>query len=441
MQAIRQTGSSSKPLTVLVPGLAENKITPASTYTDEQTMFIDYNNEEYSPTNYNDYLGEITVRRAVESSQNIPFVKMMEEITPSVSMRYLKKMGISTLTDRDENLALSLGGLDKGISPLEMAGAYGTIANDGVYRQPIFYTKVSSTNGKTILKAKQKTRRVFSEGVAYVTKQLLTQPVVGSKGTATYCKIAGMDVAAKTGTTNEDYDRWLCGFTNYYTAVTWFGYDMSERIEYNGRNPAGIIWSNVMNRVHAKLKNSQFQDSKGVVSLQICKKSFKVANSGCTDVYTEYFVKGSVPANCGVHQGSILQTIEESNNAKKVKESLKNTIDDVKSELSAPKQSDTKQQVLPESEEIEYVVPTPEVKETSESNEVQQTLPQKQQESQVVPDVSQTTQTESQEPVLTQTTPDNSNTESGQEQTTPETPENNASEITLNSEEEQSETN
>ena len=112
-QGIRQTGSSSKPIAVLIPALSEKIITPVSMYEDKATMFIDYNGEEYMPTNYNDELGNITVRRAVESSQNIPFVKIMEQLTPSVAIKYLKKMGITTLNEKDENLSLALGGLDK----------------------------------------------------------------------------------------------------------------------------------------------------------------------------------------------------------------------------------------------------------------------------------------------------------------------------------------
>ena len=112
-QGIRQTGSSSKPIAVLIPALSEKIITPVSQYEDKATMFIDYNGEEYMPTNYNDELGNITVRRAVESSQNIPFVKMIEQLTPSVAIKYLKKMGITTLNEKDENLSLALGGLDK----------------------------------------------------------------------------------------------------------------------------------------------------------------------------------------------------------------------------------------------------------------------------------------------------------------------------------------
>lgn len=333
-QAIRQTGSSSKPLAVIIPALAEKVITPVSQYNDELTTFIDYNKEAYSPTNYNDYLGEITVRRAVESSQNIPFVKIMEEVTAGTSIQYLKRMGISTLNEKDENLALSLGGLDKGISPLEMAGAYSTIANDGVYLAPTFYTKITTDAGENVLVSKQTKKRAFSADVAYVTKKLLTQPVVGSHGTATYCAIPGMEVAAKTGTTNEDYDRWLCGFTNYYTAVTWFGFDQSECIDYNGKNPAGMIWSSVMTRVHKKLENSDFKEEKSVVSLKICKKSLKVANSGCTDVFTEYFIKGCIPENCLMHKGNALQDVVDEETKQTIKEVVKSTVDTVKSEIN-----------------------------------------------------------------------------------------------------------
>lgn len=139
-QGIRQTGSASKPLTVLVPGIDKKVFTASTIFDDKQTNFIDRKKENYSPTNNSGYLGKITVRRAVESSQNIPFVEMMEKITPNTSIKYLEKMGITTLTEEDNNLALALGGLDKGISPLEMAGAYSMIANDrSIYRTNFLY--------------------------------------------------------------------------------------------------------------------------------------------------------------------------------------------------------------------------------------------------------------------------------------------------------------
>lgn len=272
-QSKRQTGSAIKPIAVLAPALEKKLITNASMFSDVRTTFNDGSNEGYSPTNYDGYLGNITVRRAVESSQNIPFVRIMEKLTPKTSIKYLKQMGISTLKPEDENLALALGGLDDGMTPLEFAAAYATIANDGIYIEPIFYTKVISNNNETLLQSHQKKRRVFSTSTAYLLKELLKQPVIGNNGTATYCNITNMDVAAKTGTTNDNYDRWLCGFTPYYTAVTWYGFDKNESINFDGKNPAGLIWSSVMKNIHSKLSKKTFITPNNIVSSKICSKS------------------------------------------------------------------------------------------------------------------------------------------------------------------------
>ncbi len=306
-QALRQTGSSSKPISVLLPGIDNKIFTPSTKYIDEETTFNDGTEEGYSPTDYNKYRGEITVRQAVESSQNIPFVKMMEQITPKSSISYMEKLGITTLTKTDDNLNLALGGLDKGISPLEMATAYATIANDGVYIEPTFYTKIENGSGKKVIKTKQKRKKVCSASVAYIVKSLLTEPVTGTKGTANYCKISGIDVAAKTGTTNDEYDRWLCGFTPYYTAVTWFGFDKNETIHFNKKNPSGLIWSNVMKKIHTGLANAKFEipNSKDLVSVQICKTTGLIINDNCPDSYLEYYLIGTEPQDyCSKHSNT-----------------------------------------------------------------------------------------------------------------------------------------
>lgn len=308
-QSLRQTGSSIKPLAVLIPGIDKKQFTASTIYSDEKVTFSD----EYSPRNNNDvYLGSITVRRALESSQNIPFVEMMEEITPSKAIQYLENMGITSLTSEDNNLALSLGGLEKGITPLEMAGAYATIANDGVYIEPTFYTEVTSSKGETIYTVSQQTKKVFSEQVAYVVKELLKEPVEGTYGTATYCRISGIDVAAKTGTTDENYDKWLCGFTPYYTAVTWYGFDQNETIKYNNQNPAGIIWSNVMRSIHSDLADKTFEQPSWITTKIICEDTGMVARTGCSNTYTEYFLWGTAPNECNRHSGSVVSSSSSS---------------------------------------------------------------------------------------------------------------------------------
>ncbi len=280
----------------------DKKIFTASTiYSDVQKTF----EGNYNPEDYDGYLGEASVRRSIESSQNIPFVEMLEEIKPKTAIKYLKKMGITTLTDNDENLPLALGGLEQGITPLEMAAAYATIANDGVYIEPTFYTDITNKSGKVIVKAKPKTKKVVSKQTAYIMKEILKEPVIGNHGTARYCKVSGIDTAAKTGTTNENYDRWLCGFTTYYTAVTWFGYDQNEPIYFNRQNPAGIIWANVMKKIHYGLADATFQKPSWIQTATICVDSGKIANSGCPNTYEEYFLWGTKPDKCTKHSGII----------------------------------------------------------------------------------------------------------------------------------------
>lgn len=302
-QALRQTGSAGKPISVLAPAIDKKIITSSSIYVDEATTFDDGSDEGYAPTDYNNYRGAITVRQAVESSQNIPFVKIMEELTPKESINYMKKLGISTLTKTDENLNLALGGLEKGISPLEMATAYSAIANDGIYIEPTFYIKAENSAGKTVVKTKQKKKKVMSKEVSFILQSLLTEPVNGSSGTAKYCKIDGIEVAAKTGTTNEDYDRWLCGFTPYYTAVTWFGFDLNETIKFNNKNPSGQIWSSVMKAIHSGLANKKFDiPATNIETANICSKTGLIANSSCPSSYYEYYLNGTAPTlHCNEH--------------------------------------------------------------------------------------------------------------------------------------------
>ena len=317
-QSVRQTGSAGKPISVLIPAIDKKIITAASIYNDTPTTFDDGTEEGYSPTDYNNYQGNITVRNAVESSQNIPFVKIMEQLTPSVSISYMKKMGITTLTDVDNNLNLALGGLDKGISPLEMAVSYSTIANDGIYIEPTFYTTIKTSSGETILKNKQDKKRAFSKEVAFIVQSLLTEPVEGNIGTAKYCKINNIDVAAKTGTTNDEFDRWLCGFTPYYTAATWFGFDYNETIRFNNKNPAGQIWSSVMKNIHQGLPGREFDLPSKIETAEICPITGLLATDICKNAYTEYFLDGTVPKEYCVDHSNVKENVIVNENTNSV---------------------------------------------------------------------------------------------------------------------------
>ena len=304
-QSTRSTGSSFKPLATLVPGIEEGVITAATLYDDTKTTFKS-GTKDYTPKNYNGFSKEglRSVRSAVTTSQNIPFIKIMAEVGNSKCLEYLKKMGISTLDDeRDAGLPTSIGGLTYGVSPLEMAAAYASLANDGTYIEPTFYSKVEDSDGKVVLEPNQKTERVCSEDTAYILKDLLTSVVTGAQGkagTASYCKISGIDVAAKTGTSNDDHDRWLCGFTNYYAGAAWFGFDDPEDVDFNG-NPAGQIYAAVMKAIHKGLPSSKFKKTANIVTAKVCGDSGRLATDKCTNTYSEVFIKGKLPETCDAH--------------------------------------------------------------------------------------------------------------------------------------------
>ena len=302
IQSKRSTGSSFKPLAAIAPGIEEGIITPATIYEDSYTIFKS-GTQKYDPKNYNGFKGARTIRQAVTTSQNIPFIKVVNELGTTKSLEYLKKMGITTLDDsKDAGLSLAIGGLTNGISTLEMAGAYAMIANNGTYIQPTFYTKVEDSDGKVVLEPNQKTEKVLSEDSAYIVKSLLKSVVNDSGGTASYCAIKGIDVAAKTGTTNDEYDRWLCGFTNYYVGATWYGFDVQEKVVFSG-NPAGKLFDAIMTEIHKGLDKSEFEKPDGVVSATVCRTSGRLASDRCSDTYSEVFRKDHLPETCDAHQG------------------------------------------------------------------------------------------------------------------------------------------
>lgn len=296
----RQTGSAMKPIAAIAPALENSVITAATVYDDSTTTFGDINIHN----SYSGGKGLITVRKAIEVSSNIVNVKILMDVGTSTGVEFLNELGMTQFTQEDDAMpTLALGGSTHGASPLQMAAAYAMIANKGEYIEPTFYTKVEDSNGNTILEATQEKKRVMTEGNAYILSSILKSPVTGSGGTAYLCAISGMDVAAKTGTTSEYKDRWLCGFTPYYAAATWFGYDDPETVSGLGMsNPAMNIWAAIMDDIHEDLDGKRFEKPDNIVTAKICMDSGKVATSECTRTYTEEFVKGTVPEKCDGHK-------------------------------------------------------------------------------------------------------------------------------------------
>ncbi|MDY7431643.1 PBP1A family penicillin-binding protein [Bacillus sp. V26] len=226
--AVRQPGSTFKPLAVYGPAMQEKKFKPYSLLKDELQSYGDY-----TPKNYDGrYEGEVTMSDAITYSKNAPAVWTLNEIGVETGKSYLKANGIDI---PDEGLALALGGLEKGVSPLQLAGAFHTFAANGTYTEPYFISNITDEDGETIADHKEEGKRVFSKQTSWNMTRMLQQVV--KKGTATSGAYHG-DLAGKTGSTSytgvsgATKDAWFAGYTPNITGAVWMGYDKTDQNHY-----------------------------------------------------------------------------------------------------------------------------------------------------------------------------------------------------------------
>lgn len=311
----RQPGSTFKILSTYAPAIDTMGYTLSTTIVDEP-----YNYANGRPVNnwYKGYKGTVTVRKAIAQSMNICAVKVLTEITPQLGFDYLQNFGITTLVDKevskngavttDIQQALALGGITYGVTNLQMTAAYATIANQGTYIRPVFYSQVIDSNGRVLLdNTSPTTKTVLKPSTASLLTQAMTSVI--TEGTGTACKLEGdMPVAGKTGTTSSSYDLWFCGYTPYLTASIWTGYDENKELSgdqaYHER-----LWAKIMNRINEKkkYKKKDFEMSPDVKKYDICSSSGKTAIKGVCPVSSsksEYYAKGTQPDKCTYHSAS-----------------------------------------------------------------------------------------------------------------------------------------
>ena len=249
-QSHRQPGSSIKPLIVYTPSFERGK-TPDTIVNDHKF--------DGGPSNAGDsYYGDVTIRFAVEKSLNTVAWQLYDELTPKVGLQYLKDMNFTNIVKDDYVTATALGGFTTGVSPLEMASAYATLENDGMYRNPTCVTSIVDSDNNIIYTSSQKDAVIYSENAARTMTDVMTG--VMTEGTGRKAKLDnGMPSAGKTGTTNDKKDGWFCGFTRYYTTCVWVGCDMPETINgLTGSSYPAEIWKTYMDQIHSDLTPLNF---------------------------------------------------------------------------------------------------------------------------------------------------------------------------------------
>ncbi len=280
-QALRQQGSTMKPLASYAPAIDTGLLMPGSIIIDEPVTY-----GSWSPKNWDGkYIGPTTVRQGIWHSMNVLAVKAFNMVGADTSYEYLKKFGFTTIDERDKAATTALGGLTQGVSVLEETAAYASIANGGTYYEPIYYTVVYDHEGNVLLdNEKQETHRVLKETTAYMLTNMM-QDVI-TKGTGGQAGISGMNVSGKTGTTNDSIDLTFYGYTPYYTGGIWMGYDTQKEIKAAG-NAHLKIWKTVMSDIHSHegLANKSFGKPDGLTTVNYCSATGLSPTDICSQDY------------------------------------------------------------------------------------------------------------------------------------------------------------
>ena len=299
----RQPGSVIKPVIAYAPAFEYLNYTAADMILDEETTFADY-----TPSNYgNKYYGWVTVREAVTKSLNVPAVKTLSAVGVYRAKDFAKRCGIE-FDDKDDSLALALGGFTYGVSPLQIAGAYSCFASGGIYNTPTLIKKITDRNGLTVYEYKQDSRRVMSEANAYILTSMLKSVV--TEGTGHRLNTLDIPIAGKTGTVglaNGNRDAWMAGYTPEYTAVVWQGYD-SDRLGLlpssatGGTYPALMLYE-LFNHIYPDGRSGDFEKPESVkqysIDAKTLKKQHKVVLANAmtpqSSRVTEYFTEETAP--------------------------------------------------------------------------------------------------------------------------------------------------
>ena len=310
----RQPGSCFKILSTYAPALDSAGETLATIIKDEPYEYADGTPVSNWWGNY--YRGNMTMRKAIEQSANICAVKTLTEITPQLGFTYCQNFGLSTLVESrttdegkvftDIQQPLALGGVTDGVYNYEMCAAYAAIANGGVYQEPIMYTKILDHDGNVLLDRTQTQEKhtVLKDSTAFLLTSAMEDVI--KKGTGTPARLSNMDAAAKTGTTSNNVDLWIAGYTPYYTCTIWSGYDDNTPLADCEWDYHLKMWKKIMDQINTTkgLAYTQFEEPDSVVERTVCTSTGKLAVSGCPAV-TEYFDRDTAPTqSCSGHRSA-----------------------------------------------------------------------------------------------------------------------------------------
>jgi len=299
VQGRRQSGSSFKPF-VLVAAL-EDGVSPEQTFESSAIKIPLPNGQTWSVTGHGK--GPVRLRAATAASINSVFAQLIMQIGPERVVKAATSMGITTKITPVP--AVALGGMREGVSPLEMASAYGTLANGGTHAKPFGIASVKDGTGKDLFTAATSSTKAIAPAVAYLTTDILKGVI--KSGTGTKAAI-GRPAAGKTGTTQENSDAWFVGYTPQLVAAVWVGHPGSMKpmnnvhgIKVTGGTFPAQIWASFMKAALAPLPKDDFKKPAGLTTAQICMESGGIATPFCPKKGSGLFLDGKLPKSCPIH--------------------------------------------------------------------------------------------------------------------------------------------
>lgn len=306
----RQPGSTFKITAAFGPALEMGKCTLATTFDDEPFQYFDsgkYINNWWGDS----YRGLSSIRLGIRDSMNVVACKTLQYIGASNCIPYLRSFGYKSIEDSDGVMSTALGGITNGVTNLENCAAYSAIANDGIYMEPLYYSKVVDKYGNVILDTAQ--TQDIHRVISVETATLLTNAMqdVVTSGTGIDCAISSAPLAGKTGTTNDYRDLWFVGYVpNGLCSAIWIGYDENLTVDQNNEVQKAF-YSAVMDPLVSALgkQGGEFTLKGNIVTATICSKSGFLSNGDCSSdpggstLRTEYFKAGTIPEYiCNVHK-------------------------------------------------------------------------------------------------------------------------------------------
>jgi penicillin-binding protein len=307
-QMTRQPGSAMKPIAAYLPAIDMGLIQPASILDDAPIILDNGTRSKHIPKNVNNkYAGLMTARRALNDSNNLPALKIfLDMVTIPEAWKFAKSVGITTITEDDYHSQTGvIGGLKYGVTVEELTGAYGAIANKGVFNDTYLIEEITTSDNKVVYKHQPNPTRVVSEQSAYLMTDMLRTVITDGSGTMVKSKFkhfGKIPIAGKTGTTQNYGDVWFQGFTPDITLGVWVGYEKQiHELSKDGRNRAKLIWAEIMNQVaDAKpeyFPTKTFERPEGIVSMTVSSVSGKLptaltkeAGKLVTDLFNRKFI-------------------------------------------------------------------------------------------------------------------------------------------------------